>query len=217
MPAILKTVLVGKPQTFQFHPKERTWRSAIDKKEAEGPLWLGKTKLQGDDQADLKHHGGPEKAVLGYADSHYPLWRQELKISDFSGGAFGENFVITNQTEETVCIGDTYQIGNAIVQISQPRIPCWKPARRWGIDDLTSRMETTGRTGWYFRVLKEGEVESGQEVQLLERPYPEWTVAKCNQLIYHKTGDRNTILKLAACPSLAEEWVKMLTKRAGEI
>ncbi|MBH8605183.1 MOSC domain-containing protein [Thermoactinomyces sp. CICC 10522] len=217
MLATLKTVLVGKTKTFLFPLEGKPWHSAINKTETEGAVWLGRTKLEGDDQADLKHHGGPEKAVLGYADSHYPLWRQELNLSDFTYGAFGENFVITDQTEETVCIGDIYQIGKAILQISQPRIPCWKPARLWGIDDLTKRMETTGRTGWYFRVLQEGEVQAGEQVRLLDRPHSEWTVSKCNDLLHHKKGDQKAFLELAACPALAESWRNMLTKLAARM
>lgn len=120
--------------------------------------------------------GGPEKAVLAYAADHYPLWRSELEPLELPYGTFGENFTIAGLTEETVCIGDIYIIGGAIVQISQPRQPCWKLARRWQVKDLVIRVPANGRTGWYFRVLKEGYIEQGVPVILLDRPYPQWPI-----------------------------------------
>ncbi|PRX42781.1 MOSC domain-containing protein YiiM [Planifilum fimeticola] len=211
----LVSILTGKPRDLGGGSTP-TWRSGICKEPADGPVWLGKTGLAGDGQADLKHHGGPDKAVLAYAEAHYPLWRKELDLSHFTPGATGENFVISRQTEEAVCIGDTYRIGKAVVQVSQPRQPCWKPARRWNIRDLTLRMQNTGRTGWYYRVLEEGYVEAGTEVILLDRPYPQWTISRCNEIMYHRRKDRESAAQLAACPLLSESWVRTLSKRAEE-
>ena len=87
---------------------------------------------------------------------YYPRWRQELGLPDMAYGAFGENFTVAHQDETTVCIGDTYRVGEAIVQVSQPRQPCWKPARRWRVKDLALRMQQEGRTGWYFGCYKKG-------------------------------------------------------------
>lgn len=216
-PTILN-IHVGLPKTFgtanAADPMDRPWSSGIYKESVETPVWLGKTNLTGDGQADLKNHGGPEKAVLVYAHEHYHAWKQELNLEDFSSGAFGENFTVQGQTEKSVCIGDTYQIGEAVAQVSQPRQPCWKPARRWRIKDLAVRMQETGRTGWYLRVLKEGFVVCGNEVMLMERPFPEWTIAVCNDIMHNQKHDREAAASLAACPLLAERWVHTLSKRA---
>jgi MOSC domain-containing protein YiiM len=114
--------------------------------------------------------GGVEKAVLAYAAEHYPSWRSPLNLPDLSYGAFGENFTVANQTEPSICIGDIYDIGEAQVQASQPRQPCWKLSRRWRIRNLALQVQTTGQTGWYFRVLKEGIVAPGMELVLRDRP-----------------------------------------------
>jgi len=124
----------------------------VDKRAVEGPVWLGRENLAGDGQADRQHHGGPDHAVLAYSIDHYPAWREELG-RELPPGSFAENLAITGRDESTVCIGDTYAIGTALVQVAQPRQPCVKIARRLGIPDLTRRVERTGRTGWYLRVL----------------------------------------------------------------
>jgi MOSC domain-containing protein YiiM len=216
-PTLFK-IHVGLPRTIGEKnapdPMDRPWTSGIFKSPVTEPVWVGKTNLEGDGQADLKNHGGPDKAVLAYSADHYPVWQRELHRSDFTFGGLGENFTIANQTEKDVCIGDTYLIGDAIVQVSQPRQPCWKPARRFKIVDLVDRIQNTGRTGWYFRVLQEGYVEPGQEVRLLDRPYPQWTVALCNEIMYHRKDDKEAALELASCPLLSKSWVAILLKRA---
>lgn len=215
----VREIRVGLPKTFGIkgaaNPLDRPWKSGILKEPVKGPVWLGKTNLSGDGQADLRHHGGPEKAVFAYAENHYPMWQKELQIPDFTPGAFGENFVMRGQTEANVCIGDTYQIGEAIIQVTQPRQPCWKPARRWRIKDLAVRIQQTGRTGWYFRVLEEGYVEKGQPLDLLERPYPQWTIAVCNDIMHRRKRDRQVAEALAACPLLSSNWKRTLSKRAA--
>lgn len=182
------------------------WTSGICKEPIEGKVWLGKTNLSGDGQANLKSHGGPEKAVLGYAADFYPLWRQELARPTLPYGAFGENFTIAGLHEDTVCVGDTYSIGEAVVQVSQPRQPCWKLSRLWGIEDLEERVKSTGRTGWYFRVLVEGYVERGMPVKILACPFPQWTVARANEIMRRRHEDRHAALELASSPLLSESW-----------
>ena len=178
-------IFVGQPKSYgtpdAHHAHDRVWTSSIIKEMVDGPVWLGETNLAGDQQADLTVHGGPDKAVNVYSADHYPLWQTELTLPDFGFGAFGENLVVSGLTEDTVCIDDVYKIGEAIVQVSQPRGPCWKIARRWTMRDLTAKVEHTGRTGWYLRVLQAGLIEAGQTLELIERPKPEMTIAKANQ------------------------------------
>ena len=180
--ATLVSIQVGRPKNHGIKnapdPMDRVWRTGFYKEPVLGPVWLGKTNLDGDGQADRRFHGGPNQAVLAYSADHYPLWREELEIPDMTFGAFGENFSIAGLTEKTVCIGDIYAIGETRMQITKPRQPCWKLARRWRGPDLVERVLATGRSGWYLRVLAEGIVEAGMRVVLLEQPYPEQTIAQ---------------------------------------
>ncbi|ATY85188.1 MOSC domain-containing protein [Kyrpidia spormannii] len=214
MKGLLIAIHIGRVKTMTDPSQaSRKWRSAILKQPVSGPVWLSRTNLAGDEQADLKHHGGPDKAVLAYAAAHYPLWRQELGISEMEPGGFGENFVVSGMAEPDVCIGDTFRVGEAVVQVSQPRQPCWKLGRRWNLADLPKRAEETGRSGWYFRVLEEGWVAPGQEIVLVDRPFPQWTVARCNEIMHHRRRDRAAAAELDACPALSESWKKTLGQR----
>ena len=125
----------------------------------------------------------------------------------------GENFAMEYVTEEMVSIGDTFQIGEAAVMVSQPRQPCWKPARRFKLKNLAMLVQTTGKTGWYFRVIKEGFVEEGQAFTLVDRPYPQWTIEKCNQIIHAKKPGFKQMRELAKCELLAPKLRATLEKR----
>jgi MOSC domain-containing protein YiiM len=171
--------------------------------------------LEGDGQADLVNHGGPEKAVNVYPIEHYHYWKQTLGLTNLSSGAFGENFTTNGITESDVCIGDVFEIGDALVQISQPRQPCWKLARRWRVRELAVRVQETGRTGWYFRVLKEGIVEKGMQLALTDRPCPEWTVALANDVMHHRMSDMDAARSLMGCRFLAVRWRETLAKRVS--
>jgi MOSC domain-containing protein YiiM len=182
---VLVSIQVGMPKAHVDERREgrvnRVWTSGIFKQPVEGSIWLSRTNLAGDGQADLSVHGGPDKAVYAYPAAHYPFWRAELPEFEWSFGAFGENFTITGLTEESVCIDDVYVVGEARLQVSQPRQPCWKLARRLQIRDIGVRMMLTGYSGWYLRVLNESFVQAGLPVILEERPYPDWTIARVNR------------------------------------
>ncbi|MDQ2788133.1 MAG: MOSC domain-containing protein [Chloroflexota bacterium] len=214
---VICSIQVGMPTPYGTEgaakEMDRAWVTSFARQPVIGPRWLGRENLAGNQQADTKNHGGPDKAALCYGASHYPDWRAELDRPDFPHGGFGENFTIVGLTEQTACIGDTCVIGEARVQVSQPRGPCWKISRRWRIEDLTARVLATGRTGWYLRVLTEGNVEAGMPVVLLDRPYPAWTIARVNTVLY----DRNhpDTAALAACPFLAAGLRDRLAKRAS--
>ena len=139
----------------------RPWRSAIWKQPVLVPLELGPEGLSGDQQANRRVHGGPDKAVCVYSIDHAPWWRETLGAPEWGAGAVGENFTVTGQTETSVCLGDSYEVGTALVQVSQPRSPCRTLARRWGRPDLPKRVVQSGRSGWYLRVLRDGRVETG--------------------------------------------------------
>ncbi|WP_229683111.1 MOSC domain-containing protein [Virgibacillus oceani] len=192
---------------------ERQWESGMFKDCVADKTWLEKAGLTGDEVADKKNHGGPEKAIFTYPTEHYEFWRNDLELESIGIGAMGENLAVEHMDEHSVCIGDTYQFGEAVIQVSQPRQPCWKPARRFRVMDFALRIQKSGRTGWYFRVMKVGYVQGGLELTLLERPYSQWTIAKCNEVMHVKKNDLKLAEELAACGMLAENWKRTLHKR----
>jgi MOSC domain-containing protein YiiM len=205
----LVSIQVGRPRTIpptgDGQPWDREWKTAFWKDPVEGPVALGSLSLEGDGVADTDDHGGLDQAALSYSADHYPLWRQELDLPDMPYGAFGENFTIAGQDEGTVCIGDVYEVGEALVQVSKPRGPCFKISWRWRRGDLLQRVEASGRHGWYLRVLSEGLVEAGQPVRLRERPHPEWTVRTAAGVIRFRKRRPELAAQLALCEALATE------------
>ena len=128
-------------------------------------------------------------------------------------GAFGENFTIDGLAEPDVAVGDVFRVGGAVVQVSQPRQPCWKLARRWKIKTLTLTVQESGRTGWYFRVLSQGLVAAGDAVERIERPHPGWTIAEANRIMHRDKADRDAAAALAALPALSASWKATLENR----
>jgi MOSC domain-containing protein YiiM len=214
-PAQLLSIQVGAPtERGADSISDSSWASGIFKALVSGPVWLGKTNLAGDGQADLKNHGGPDRAALAYGASRYPAWREELGKPDLPYGAFGENFTISELTEENVCIGDIYAIGDTRVQVSQPRQPCWKLARRWQIKELTALVQERAAGGWYNRVLQEGYVEAGMPVALVERPYPQFPVAHVFALMNEWMDDPEATAELATLEALSRGWRSVFARRA---
>jgi len=213
---ILLSIQVGLPRVFaddgDTSPSREAFTTGFFKSHVDGPVWLGATNLIGDGQANLKSHGGLEKAVCVYPSEHYEYWEQVLHVTACSG-MFGENFTTLGMLEERACIGDVVQIGEAICQISQPRPPCWKLDRCRRIDNLASQVERTGRTGWYLRVLQEGHVQSGASILLLRRPHPEWTVAAANDVLYNGESESRSVQALSTLPSLSASWRDYLLSR----
>lgn len=205
----LVSIQVGLPRTISptgdGFPWDTEWTTAFWKDPVEGPVALTSLSLEGDGVADTEGHGGLDQAVLCYSADHYPFWRQELDMPDMPHGAFGENFTIAGQDERGVCIGDVYEVGDAIVQVSKPRGPCKKISWRWRRADLLKQVEASGRHGWYARVLRDGLVEAGQPVRLHERPHPEWTVRAAADVIRFRKRRPELAAQLARCEALATE------------
>lgn len=195
------------------NPLERPWETGIFKGETKEPTWLSETGFIGDEVGDKKNHGGPEKAVFCYPIKHYTYWQEKYDHEALVMGGMGENFAVLEMDEFSVCIGDTYKVGDAVIQVSQPRQPCWRPARRFQILDLALQIQNTGRTGWYFRVLEEGNVEADSPIDLMERPYPQWSVQAANEVMHFNKDDLRLADELASCELLAENWVNRLRKR----
>jgi len=220
-PAVLQSIQVGCPQNYGFEgaadPHDKAWTTGFFKTHVEGPVFAGATNLAGDGQADLENHGGIDKAVLAYSADHYPIWREELHRPDLPHGAFGENLTIARMSEKSVNIGDILRIGEVIFEVSQPRQPCWKLARRWRMHELTGLVVRNGRSGWYLRVLEPGWIEAQMPVELLERPNPEWPIARANEILHHRRTDLALTLALADVPKLADSWVEELRERGEQL
>jgi MOSC domain-containing protein YiiM len=194
------------PDPFAREGGSPTHRTAIRKRPAEGPVPLGWLGLEGDDVADHRHHGGPDQAVLAYAGSHHGAWRAELGGHPaLVPGGFGENFTVVGTDETEVCLGDVWEVGGARLEVSVPRMPCGTLARHFAIRDFVRRVARCGRTGWYLRVLREGPVEAGAPVALIERPSPEWTVAQALRVMLDARAPEELRRGLASCPALPEK------------
>jgi MOSC domain-containing protein YiiM len=207
--ARLVSIQVGRVRTHTVAAipghDEREWRTAYFKDPAVGSVHCGRLGLDGDEQYDHAHHGGPHRAILGYAAGHYPLWRAELGLDEMGPGAFAENLTIDGQDESTVCVGDTYAIGPVRLQVSQPRGPCANISRRWQRPELLKRVADTARFGWYLRVLQEGDIAAGLAVELVERRHPELNVAFVFRLRSQPQLDPGAVARLARCPELTPE------------
>lgn len=209
----LLSIQVGRPQT-RPDPDDPTkvWTSGIYKMPIYGAIWVGELNLAGDGQHHKKFHGGPYRAVLGYSAAHYPRWR-EIYQRDFPFGAFGENFTIKGLDEDTVCLGDIYQVGDVVrLQVAQPRTPCDQIDKRWGIKGLSDKVRENGWGGWYMRVLQSGEVSAGAPIYLLERSPSPWTI---RQLIALRNDHHRSPLiarELAECEALEPSWRRIFAK-----
>jgi len=173
-----------------------------------GDVRVGALGLEGDEQADLIAHGGPEKAVYGYASSHYPAWRADFPaIADhFGAGAMGENLTIDGLDEAALCVGDIHAIGSARLQVCQPRQPCFKFSLRHGEKRLPKAMVRTGRSGWYYRVLVEGAIRAGDAITLHERPNPDFAFARLVKIVYHGGATQAELARMTTMPGLASQW-----------
>ncbi len=211
---LIESLLTGRVQRFADGDCSAIAKTAVD-----GPrnvLWLG---IEGDAQADLSVHGGPDKAIHHYPRDHYEDWREALgpmALLD-QAGAFGENISTLGLTEDIACIGDRYRLGTAIVEIAQGRQPCWKQAHRLANAGIVAAMVRTRRCGWYYRVIEEGVVAAGDALMLLDRPHPEWTVARVISLLIAGEGkkDRAAVRALVHLDVLAENWRRRAAKLAG--
>ena len=187
--------------------------SAIDKHEADHPLWCSFSGLDGDEQSDRRHHGGPDRALHYYPADHYPWWQTwqtalglPAPRTPWQPAAFGENISGLGLTEAQACIGDVYRLGEALVQVSQPRSPCFKLNQRFGYPHLSQVMQLNGRCGWLLRVLEEGWVAQDEELLLVDRPYPELTVKRTADILFNQVRNEGELQLLLNNPALSPNW-----------
>jgi MOSC domain-containing protein YiiM len=210
----LQLVLTGTVREYA-DPGGGTFRSAIHKQPVAGPVLLGPGGLAGDEQAATRVHGGPEKALLAYPAAAYEDWNAEddSGLEPLMPGAFGENLLVEGLDEGRVCIGDTWAVLRegrlepvALLQVTQPRVPCATPGRRWGRPELQARMGDSARIGWYLRVLQPGTLAAGDRLERIQRTNPTWSVLRAWRMASDKARDPASWAELLALSELSADW-----------
>lgn len=204
------SVNIGRPRIVQFG--QGRYSTAIFKTPVEGPIELTATGLIGDHQANREVHGGPDKALCVYPSEHFPYWAQQLE-AEIGPGAFGENLTTQGLLEDDVCIGDSYRVGQALLQVSQPRQPCLTLADKHGQPLLPKWVNQRAYTGFYFRVLQIGPIQTGDPLTLIERPNPAANVTWATKTRNANPLDREQATRLRDLPELSESWQQQMAKR----
>lgn len=189
--------------------------TGIFKEPAARPVFLRRLNLDGDGQADLRVHGGADKAVYAYPWEHYAFWQAELGRKDFTPGQFGENFTVTGWLEDAVFIGDEFRIGEARVQVSQPRSPCYKLGIRMNDNQFPARFAAANRTGFYLRVLQEGKVVAGDAIERVAHDSNSMSVHDTFWL-RHGSGTREEYERAMKIPMLSPSWRAVFERRLAE-
>ena len=210
----LISVNVGQPRSVEWHG--RMVETSIFKAPIAGPVALHTLNLDGDRQADLSVHGGAHKAVYVYPSEHYAFWRGELPGMELPWGMFGENFTTAGLLED-VQIGDRFLIGSAEVIISEPRVPCYKLSLKFGRADMVKRFLANGRTGFYMMVAKEGVVEAGDAIILLDRADHSISIADAMRLYTSKQPNPATLRRAVDLEALSGAWRNILRGRLAQL
>src|SRR5215471_14575041 len=206
------SVNVGLPRKVVW--KGMTVQTAIFKEPVAGAVAIQALNLAGDQQADLTVHGGYDKAVYAYPAEHYEYWWTQLPEVPFSWGAFSENLTTEGLWEDTLCIGDLLRVGSAVLQVTQPRMPCYKLELRFNRDDMIKRFLMSGRSGFYFSVIEPGEVSTESKLEILERDPNRVAVSDIVRLYLGQTRDLELLQRATNVNSLPENWRTQLLLRA---
>lgn len=186
--------------------------SAIAKRALEGPVRVGRLGLEGDEQADTRNHGGPDRAVCAYPEERYAYWEGRLG-RPLAPPAFGENARVAGRLEEDVTIGEVWQVGGVRLQVTEPRVPCWVPGAHNGEPRLTKWMSGTGYTGYLLRVLEEGELEPGARIEVVDRPERALSVMELNRLYFREPSDVAGLERALDAEGLLADWREILERQ----
>jgi Uncharacterized protein conserved in bacteria len=206
---------VGLPRLLSW--QGATFKTGIYKNPVKGKVMLRTTNLDGDRQADLTVHGGPNKAVYAYPGEHYPAWQLELPDEKRSWGAFGENFTTEGLLEAQVSVGDRFQIGAAVLRVTTPRLPCFKLAAKFQREDIIKRFVKNGRCGFYFSVIQEGEVAAGDEISLIGGEKTTLSIAEVNELYTSASPDPQKLQRSLDVQFLPQSWRDRFAARLAEV
>ena len=211
----LLSINVSKPKPIQYGGK--TVQTGIFKEPVSGTVMLREKNIDGDGQGDLRVHGGTYKAIYGYPYEHYAYWQHELHRDDLSYGQFGENLTVEGLLEAAVHIGDVFQIGTTVkLQITQPRVPCFKLAYKMGLPEFPKQFLESRRVGFYFRVLEEGEITAGDTIARIEVASEPMSVTEILNLRYFDTDNREKLAQARKIPALSPSWKRDFTKILGK-
>jgi MOSC domain-containing protein YiiM len=198
------SVNVSLPRTVRW--KNRDVTTGIFKEPVQGRVIARKLDLDGDQQADLTVHGGVNKAIYGYPTDHYSFWRSELPGMDLPWGMFGENLSIEGLREDETRIGDRFQVGTALLMATQPRIPCYKLAVKFGRDDILKRFLQSEKSGVYFSVLKEGFIQAGDMIEKIHQDDSGISVTDINRLYAWHRDDAPMLRRVVHLEALPQDW-----------
>ncbi len=202
--ARLLSVNVGLPRDVEW--KGRTVHTGVWKDSIPGRCRVHRLNLEGDGQGDLAGHGGEQRAVFVYQIESYHYWQEQLKRTDFVYGQFGENFTIEKLPDDTVCIGDRYQIGSALFEVTQPRVTCYRVGIRMNEPRMPALLTSSGRPGFYLRVLQEGDVGAGDEIVKVGEAHDRMTIAEINALLYSPHYPHDQLERALHIKALSSGW-----------
>jgi MOSC domain-containing protein YiiM/ferredoxin-NADP reductase len=200
----LLAVNVGMPRDVQW--RDRTVHTGIWKRPVDGPVMVRRLNVDGDGQGDLGGHGGEQRAVMLYQAESYRYWEQQLGLEPLEYGAFGENFTITGMADDQVCIGDRYRVGEATLEVTQPRVTCFRIGVRLGQPQMPGLLVAHRRPGFYLRVIREGHVRAGDTLELISRGPHALTVAEVDGLLYLPDPDIDRVRDASEVPALSPGW-----------
>ena len=207
----LVAISVGRPKEVQW--RGRSVRTSIFKTPVSGRVHVARLNIEGDEQSDLSVHGGAEKAVYAYPAEHYDFWRRQLPDEELPWGAFGENFTTEGLLEDEVWIGDRYRVGSVELVVTQPRMPCYKLAIRFGRPDIVKRFLQSRRTGFYLAVEREGKLSPGDAIERVARDERRLTVADVVALYAADSANQPLLENASNHPSLPVSWREYFRKR----
>jgi MOSC domain-containing protein YiiM len=212
----IHSIFVGRPE--RITDEGGVWESSIFRKAVPGPVELGSRGIIGDQVADSVHHGRPSQAVCVHPIEHYKYWNEQFRLEtadkQLGPGSVGENWTIEGGEETKVCVGDTYSIGSAEVQVSGPRGPCWKQERKLKLPGFLKRTIESLRTGFYVQVLQCGTVQPGDIWHLKSRPNP-WLTVHAVNVSYYQVSEPEMVERILTTPELAEGWKTMFGEKVS--
>lgn len=208
----LVSLNIALPQTVALGDGNKKYRTGIFKKPVSEKIFLGETGFQGDGVGDSRFHGGKDLAICAYFVDHYPYWEKELQTK-LEPGAFGENLSLSSIDENQIHVGDQYTLGGAVIEVSQPRQPCHKLNKVFRLQAMACKVQTTGFTGCYFRVVKTGWVEPDSEINIIKEGEGSLSIEMINNLMFKEKNNRELLEKMVSQKALSLEWRDKFQKR----
>lgn len=206
----LISILVGKPREVEWQGKLVS--TGIFKEAIEGPVWVRRNNIDGDGQADLSVHGGDRKAVYAYGADAYPWWKKTLHTEELPWGAFGENLVFSSLDEKSICVGDIYRIGEAELEVTEPRFPCFKLGIKFGDMKIIKTFLDSERSGVYFRIHKEGKINTGEDLIRIQTDPAKVSIFEFYAAYNEKSSDPERIQKILQAKNLSPRWREKFEK-----